>query len=337
MAKKQPEIVVVTGSSAGLGRGIALAFAAAGARVALLARSQTGLDSTTREIEAKGGTASSHVVDVSDAVSMFAAADEIAERWGTIDVWVNCAMVTVFGALSELSAEEFRRVTEVTYLGCVYGTMAALKHMRERNAGRIIQIGSALSYRAIPLQSAYCGSKFAIRGFTDSLRSELRHERSAVRLMMVQLPAVNTPQFDWARNKTGRLVRPLPPVFQPEAIASHVVRASRSMPRELWIGRATIQAIFGTVLFPGALDRLLAKGAYRGQMTAEPAPAGEVDNLDLPPLSGHATHGRFDDEARTRVSAFAAPLLRVVALVSSAGLVSLLTWLTVSLRTSRKR
>ena len=194
----------------------------------------------------------------------------------------NDAMATIFAPVEDITPEEFKRVTEVTYLGQVYGTMAALKHMREQNHGTIVQVGSALSYRAIPLQSAYCGAKFAIRGFTDALRSELRHNHSRVRLTMVQLPAVNTPQFDWARSRLPRTLQPVPPIFQPEAIAGEIVRAAIEAPRELWIGRPALKAIFGTMLLPLLGDRILASEGYSGQMTSEAAQSDRPDNLFKP-------------------------------------------------------
>jgi hypothetical protein len=193
--------------------------------------------------------------------------------------------------------------------------MAALKHMRARNAGTIIQIGSALSYRAIPLQSAYCGGKFAVRAFTDALRSELEHDGSAIRLTMVQLPAVNTPQFDWARNRTGRKAQPIAPIFQPEAIARHVVRLATDPPRELWLGWPAVKIILGNIAAPGYLDHYLARNAYKGQLSDEPRPSGKSDNLFDAPPEGHQTHGRFDHEAKSRVPAYRPFLLRAAIVV----------------------
>ncbi len=197
---------------------------------------------------------------------------------GPIDIWVNVAMATIFAELRDITAEEFKRVTEVTYLGQVYGTMAALRRMQPRDRGTIVQVGSALSYRAIPLQSAYCGAKFAVRGFTDSLRSELAHQRSRIRLTMVQLPAVNTPQFDWARSRMRRRAQPVAPIYQPEAIAREIFRAAREAPRELWIGHSALKAIIGNMLLPGVGDRVLAQEGYSGQLAAEPEPADAPDN-----------------------------------------------------------
>ena len=277
MDKKNPRTVVITGASAGVGRATAIAFASKGWNVGLIARGKQGLEGARRDVEAAGGGALVLPLDVADPEAVFAAADQVAEQWGRIDVWINDAMATIFAPVEDITPEEFKRVTEVTYLGQVYGTMAALKHMRKENHGTIVQVGSALSYRAIPLQSAYCGAKFAIRGFTDALRSELKHNHSRVRLTMVQLPAVNTPQFDWARSRLPRTLQPVPPIFQPEAIAGEIVRAAIEAPRELWIGRSALKAIFGTMLLPLLGDRILASEGYSGQMTSEAArPTGRT-------------------------------------------------------------
>jgi short-subunit dehydrogenase len=290
--------VVVTGASAGVGRAVAVAFARAGWNLALLARGKEGIDSARSEIERMGGQAIGIPIDMADAEAVFAAADRVVREFGAFDVWINNAMVTTFSPVSDLTPAEVRRVTEVTYLGYAYGTMAALKHMRPRNAGTIVQVGSALSYRAIPLQAPYCGAKFAIRGFTDALRSELLHDGSAVRITMVQLPAVNTPQFDWARNRLGRRVRPLPPIHQPEAAARAILRAAESAPRELWVGVASIRAILGNMIAPGWLDRLLARKAYEGQLTGvRQREAASDGNLFAPVQGVHRTHGRFDAQA----------------------------------------
>jgi NAD(P)-dependent dehydrogenase (short-subunit alcohol dehydrogenase family) len=290
-------IIVITGASAGVGRATARAFAQLGCKVALIARGQEGLEGARRDVEAAGGMALVLPLDVSDAKQVAAGADQVVREWDQIDIWVNCAMATIFAPVSRITPEEYRRVTEVTYLGQVYGTMAALKHMRTRDQGTIIQIGSALSYRAIPLQSAYCGAKFAIRGFTDALRSELLHDGSSIRLTMVQLPAVNTPQFSWARNRLPKKTQPVPPIFQPEAIAREIVRASIDAPRELWIGRSSLKAIAGTMLLPKLGDRLLAHEGYSGQMTSEPEPGNRPDNLFEPIREDRGAHGRFDDRA----------------------------------------
>jgi len=312
-------VVVVTGASAGVGRATAVAFARDGFNVGLIARGKNGLEGARRDVEAAGGHALVLPVDVAEAEAVSAAADQVIAQWGKIDVWVNDAMATIFSPVRDIKADEFRRVTEVTYLGQVYGTMAALKHMLPRDRGTIVQIGSALSYRAIPLQSAYCGAKFAIRGFTDALRSELKHDGSRVRLSMVQLPAVNTPQFDWARSRLPRRLQPLPPIYQPEAIAREIVRAARDAPRELWIGRSALKAIIGTMLLPRVGDRILASEGYGGQMTTEPARSDRPNNLFEPVSGDHGAHGRFDDRAHSSVIGFDPIWLRVGALCALVG------------------
>lgn len=303
--------VVITGASAGVGRATARAFAARACRVALIARGETGLRAAAREVEAAGGQAMVLPLDVANAEKVVAAADEVVRQWGRIDVWINCAMATIFAPVSEISPDEFRRVTEVTYLGQVHGTMAALKHMRRRGSGTIVQVGSALSYRAIPLQSAYCGAKFAIRGFTDALRSELAHDRSRIRLTMVQLPAVNTPQFDWARNRLPFRAQPVPPIFEPEAIAREIVRAAIEAPRELWIGRSSLKAIIGAMLMPPVADRVLASEGYSGQMTSEPEPAGRPDNLFEPVGGDHGARGRFSNRSEDVVFGISGTSVRI--------------------------
>jgi short-subunit dehydrogenase len=323
MAEHAGKVVVVTGASAGVGRAVALKFAKERWRVGLIARSPIGLASIKSEIEALGGEAASYPADVADANALFEAADKISRLWDRIDVWVNNAMVTLFAPFNAISPEEFRRVTEVTYLGYVHGTMAALAHMRERNAGTIVQVGSALSYRAIPLQSAYCGAKFAIRGFTESLRSELQHDGSAIRVTMVQLPAVNTPQFDWARNKLGFRAQPLPPIHQPEAVAEHIFQASQSTPRELWLGMPSLKAILGNMAAPGLMDWLLSSKAYKGQHTSERQSSGHIDNLFDPAAEGHIGHGRFDKQASAGVTAFNPARVRAVLLMAAVTIVLL--------------
>jgi NADP-dependent 3-hydroxy acid dehydrogenase YdfG len=295
--------VVITGASSGVGRCAARAFGAQGARVALIARGSEGLAAAAAEIAAAGGEAMVLPLDVADDDAVQSAADRVVATWGTLDVWVNNAMVSVLAPASAMTADEFRRVTEVNYLGTVHGTLAALRHMRPRGQGTILQIGSALAYRSIPLQSAYCASKAAVRGFTDSLRSELLHERSRIRLTMLQLPAVNTPQFTVLRNKVGRQAHPVPPLYQPEVIAAAILRAAASPRRERWLALASVRAILGQQVIPGLLDRYLARAAWERQTTDQPVP-GTGDNL-LAPLPGdRGAHGPFDDEARTALHRF---------------------------------
>lgn len=318
--------VIVTGGTAGVGRAIALRFARAGDRVCVVGRAQGGVEATVHEIEAASGEALGIAADVSERQTLFDVADQVAQRWGGVDVWINNAMATMFAPVAEMTCEEYERITAVTYLGYVYGTMAALKHMRARDRGVIVQVGSALSYRAIPLQSAYCGAKFAVRAFTDALRSELIHDKSNVRLTMLQLPAVNTPQFNWARNRMGKKPRPVPPVFEPEDIAEIVYKAASTTPREVWIGWPTLKLIAGAIAVPGYLDRYLAKDGYEGQVTAEKETDAE-GNLFEAKANGHAARGRFAIEAKPAPPAFNPTLIRggivLAALAIAAFLVAL--------------
>jgi NAD(P)-dependent dehydrogenase (short-subunit alcohol dehydrogenase family) len=314
-------VVAITGASAGIGRATALAFARNDWKVALIARGRDRLEHARHEIEREGGCAMALPADVADATAVFTAADEVCTRWGKIDVWVNNAMATIFGPVDEISPEEFKRVTEVTYLGQVHGTLAALKHMRPRGRGVIVQVGSALSYRSIPLQSAYCAAKFAVRGFTDSLRTELEHEGSRIRLTMVQLPAVNTPQFDWARSRLPRRLQPVPPIYQPEAIAARIYEAAHTLPRELWIGLPTWKAVISTMVLPDWLDRLMSRRAWDGQMTGEPASGDRTGNLVEAPPGDPGSRGRFDARSSPRVAALSGDAVRasLAALFVSAG------------------
>ena len=291
-------IVVITGASAGLGRATARAFARRGWAVGLIARGVDRLEATRREVEILGGRALWVSADVADAEAVERAADYFENRLGPIDVWINSAMVTVFSPLSAVSAAEFQRVVNVTLMGQVHGTMAALRRMRARNRGTIVQVGSALAWRAIPLQSAYCAAKHGVRGFTDSLRSELLHDGSRVRLTMVQMPALNTPQFDWARNHLRRRPQPLAPIFQPEFAAEAVVRAALEAPRELWVGRSSVTAILAGMFFPGVVDRILANTAYAGQQSGNPDDPGRPDNLQGAVAGPFRAHGRFDATAQ---------------------------------------
>ena len=294
--KSRPSIAVVTGGSAGVGRATAREFAARGCNVAVLARNAARLEATAEELRHHGVRALPVVADVADAAAVEAAAERVEQELGPIDVWVNNAMATIFAPFDRVTPEEFRRGTEVTYLGQVHGTMTALSRMRQRDRGTIVNVGSALAYRAIPLQSVYCGAKYAVRGFTDSLRTELLHDGCAVRLIMVHLPAVNTPQFDWALNKTGKRPQPVPPIFQPEVAARGIVDAAlRPRQREVWVGLPTWKAIVGNKLVPGALDRYLAKAGYSGQLTEEALPSDAPVNLFSSPDGDYGAHGRFDD------------------------------------------
>jgi len=297
-SKSEPEVVVVTGSSGGVGRAIAHAFAKRGAHIGLLARGQEGLDGAVAEVESLGGQALAIPTDVADHEQVEAAAAAVEERFGPIDVWVNDAMSTVFARFADTEPEEFRRATEVTYLGTVYGTMCALKRMTARNRGKIVQVGSALAYRAIPLQAAYCGAKFGIRGFTDSIRTELLNEKSKVQITMVQLPGVNTTQFNWCRSKLPLHPTPVPPIYQPEIPAEAVYWAAHHRRRELWVGYSTLQAIIGTLLAPSLADRYLARTGIEGQQVeGMPVAADRPDNLFEPVEDLAATHGIFDSKA----------------------------------------
>jgi short-subunit dehydrogenase len=294
--------VVITGASAGVGRATAAAFARRGASVGLVARGRAGLEGARREVESMGGRAIVVAADVADASQVEAAASEIEQHLGPIDVWVNNAMTSVFSPISQMTAEEFKRVTEVTYLGVVYGTLAALRRMRPRNAGAIVQVGSALAYRGIPLQAAYCGAKHAIQGFCDSLRAELLHDHSAVRVTMVQLPAMNTPQFDWVRSRLSKRAQPVPPIYQPEVAANAIVWASRHYRREIYVGLSTEAAIIGNKLAPGIGDWYLARNGYRSQQTDDAEDPTRPDNLwhPLDHDRDFGAHGRFDARAGRR-------------------------------------
>ena len=300
--EQRSEVVVVTGASGGVGRAIAHAFAKRGAHVGLLARGERGLHDCRREVEELGGKALVIPTDVADAGQVEAAAEQVEATLGPIDIWINDAMSTVFARIVDTSAAEFKRATEVTYLGTVHGTMAALKRMTARDRGMIVQVGSALSYRAIPLQAAYCGSKFAIRAFTDSLRTELRHDKSNVRVTMVQLPGVNTTQFNWCRSKLPKHPKPVPPIYQPEIPAEAVYWAAHHRRRELWVGYSAVEAILGSRLAPGTLgDIYLARTGFSGQQVPDmPVSPDRPDNLFEPVPDKAATHGIFDDEAKRR-------------------------------------
>jgi NADP-dependent 3-hydroxy acid dehydrogenase YdfG len=291
-------VAVVTGAGAGAARAIAQRFGREGWRVALIARSAERLAAAAREIESTGGEALQLPLDVADFAAIEAARDRVLQQWDAIDAWVNAAMATVVSPVHGMGADEYRRVTEVTYLGCVHGTLAALAPMRQRNKGAIVQVGSALAYRAIPLQSAYCACKFAIRGFSDALRAELLHESSAVTITMVQMPGMNTPQFDWARNKLATEYQPVGEVFDPSVAGEAAWRAVRDGPRELWVGGSAVQAITGQMAAPNLLDRYISKAAWDGQVTATPNPH-TPDNLFRTPGGDPGVRGRFGARAKS--------------------------------------
>ena len=291
------EVVVITGASAGVGRATVQEFAKRGACIGLIARGEDGLEGARRDVEAAGGRAMVFPVDVSDAEAVDAAASAVEKEFGPIDVWVNDAMTSVFSPFKEMTAAEFKRVTEVTYLGFVYGTMSALKRMLPRNQGTIVQVGSALAYRSIPLQSAYCGAKHAIAGFTDSIRCELIHDKSKVHITMVQMPALNTPQFGWVKSRLPDKAQPVPPIFEPEVAASAIYWAAHHHEREVWVGMPTVAAIVGNKFIPGLLDRYLGRTGYASQQTKQPADPNQPNNLWEPVAGDHGAHGTFDSRA----------------------------------------
>jgi NAD(P)-dependent dehydrogenase (short-subunit alcohol dehydrogenase family) len=294
------EVVVITGASAGVGRATVVEFARHGARIGLLARGRDGLEAARRDAEAAGGEGLVLPLDVSDADAVEQAAARVEETFGPIDVWVNNAMVSVFSPVAAMTPAEFRRVTEVTYLGYVYGTLAALKRMRPRDRGTIVQVGSALAYRGIPLQAAYCGAKHAIQGFMDSLRTELLHEDSGVHVTMVQMPALNTPQFSWVKSRLPRQPQPVPPIYQPEVAARAIYWAAHHRRREVQVGFPTVVAIAGNKAVPGVADHYLARTGFDAQQTGEPADADRPDNLWAPLPGDHGAHGAFDARASDR-------------------------------------
>jgi NAD(P)-dependent dehydrogenase (short-subunit alcohol dehydrogenase family) len=298
--KVKREVVVITGASAGVGRATAREFARRHASIGLLARGHDGLNGAVRDVEELGGSALAIPTDVSQPEQVEAAAEKIEQEFGPIDVWVNNAMVSVFSPALEMTSEEYQRVTEVTYLGVVYGTLAALRRMHARDRGVIVQVGSALAYRSIPLQSAYCAAKHAVAGFTDSLRCELVHDRSHVHLTMVQMPALNTPQFSWVKSRLPRQPQPVPPIFQPEMAARAIVYAADHHPRELWVGGPTVKAIVGNMIVPGLADLYLGRTGYDAQQTGEPADPNRRDNLWEPLPGDHGAHGSFDQHAMPR-------------------------------------
>lgn len=300
--KKTGRVVVVTGGSAGVGRATARAFAMEGARVAVIARDTEGLHAAAREVDKLSGKGLAVAADVANADQVEAAAARIEEELGPIDVWVNNAMTTIFGRLSDVTPDEFKRATEVTYLGTVYGTMSALRRMLTRDSGKIIQVGSALAYRSIPLQAAYCGAKHAIAGFTDSLRTELIHDHRKIHLTMVQLPAMNTPQFTWCRSKMPRQPQPVPPIFQPEVAAERIVWASHHNRREVFVGAPTVLAIEANKVAPAVADDYLGHTGFDSQQTAESVPKNRPDNLFQPLPGDFGAHGMFGNRAHEQAA-----------------------------------
>lgn len=300
---KQSEVVVITGASGGIGRAAVREFAKHGCRLALVARGEEGLEAARREAEDLGAHAIAIPADVANYDEVERAAQRAEAELGPIDTWVNVAFTNVFSEFWDVTPEEWRRLTDVTYLGYVWGTMAAMKRMRPRDRGTIVQVGSALCYRSIPLQSPYCGSKSAIRGFTDSIRCELKHNRSNVNVTMVQMPAVNTPQFTWNRVKSGlNHPQPLPPIFQPEIAGRAIYWAAHKKPREMWVGFSTVLAIMVQKFAPRIGDWYLAKTGYKSQQTPEPIKPGRPDNLYQPADTSRdfGAHGEFDEKAKPR-------------------------------------
>jgi len=297
--------VAITGASAGIGRAAARQFAQRGDRVGLIARGKAGLEGAARDVQRAGGQALAVPAEVADFAQVDAAAQQIEEALGPIDIWVNVAFTSVFAPFAEITPEEFRRVTEVAYLGFVHGTMAALARMRSRDRGTIVQVGSALGERSIPLQSAYCGAKHAINGFTSSLRCELLHDKSGVQVTVVQMPAVNTPQFSWVRSKLPRHPQPVPPIYQPEVAARGIVYAAdHPQRRQYFVGGTTAATILANRVAPALLDRYLARTGYKSQQTDSPENPRQPQNLwepvDNPPGQDYGAHGEFDDKSHPR-------------------------------------
>ena len=322
-------IVVITGAGAGVGRATVEEFARNGYDVGLLSRDKDRLERAASEIRERYGVKAMPIpTDVADAAAVEHAADQVEAGLGPIDVWVNVAMATVFAPVSKLTPAEFERGTQVTYLGQVYGTMAALSRMRTRNRGTIVSVSSALAHRSVPLQAIYCGAKSAIRGFFDSLRSEVIHDKLDIHLTAVDLPAVNTPQFSWALNKMGHEAQPVPPIFQPEVPARAIYFAATHRRREVWVGFTTVKAIVANMIVPGLLDRYLAKAGYTGQLTDETKPPNAPSNLFQPVSGNYGAHGRFDNRSRAhswemltdrhRYAVFATAAIGLVALLHQA-------------------
>jgi NAD(P)-dependent dehydrogenase (short-subunit alcohol dehydrogenase family) len=313
------EVVVITGASAGVGRATARAFALRGARLGLFARGRAGLEAAAAEVNAAGGRALVVPLDIADAAAVDSAAARVEQALGPIDIWINNAMVSVFSPVHEMRVEEYRRVIDATYLGYVHGTLAALRRMRPRDRGVIVQVGSALAYRSIPLQSAYCAAKHAVQGFTDSLRCELAHDRSRVRVTSVHLPALNTPQFTWVKSRLARRPRPVPPIFQPEVAARAILHAAHHGPRELLVGLPTFLAVFGQRLVPGLAERYLARMGYDVQQYDGPDDPARLTNLWEPLPGDYGAHGEFDEGARDASLQLEARLNRGALAAAAAG------------------
>ncbi len=330
----QQQTVVITGASAGIGRATARRFAAAGARIGLIARGHDRLEQTAAEVRDRGGDAAICPLDVTDADALEAAAQDVESRFGPIDVWINGAMATIFAPVADITPLEFARATAVTYLGTVNGTLTALRRMKSRDRGVIVQVGSALAYRSIPLQAPYCAAKHAMLGFTDSLRSELLHDRSRIRLAVVHLPGMNTPQFQWARNRMGHRPQPVPPIFEPEFAAEAIFQAARHPRREVWVGWPTVKTILGQRVMPGILDRILARKGYDGQLT-DAAMASSEGNLFVPVAGDFAARGPFAGRAREHP----VPVRRTLqqALTTIAALPQRLGWRRASARNGQAR
>lgn len=314
------EVVIITGASAGVGRATARRFARNRARIGLIARGLDGLEAAKREVEELGGEAIALPCDVADADSVEQAAAMVEHHFGPIDIWINNAMASVFSPVRETPAIEFRRVTEVTYLGVVHGTLAALKRMLPRDRGVIVQVGSALAYRGIPMQAPYCAAKHAVQGFMDSLRSELLHDGSHVEVTMVQLPALNTPQFGWVKSRLPRKAQPVPPIYQPEVAADAIAYAARHPRREFWVGMPTVVAIAGNKLAPGVGDHYLARTGVESQMTDEPEDPNRPNNLWVPVPGDAGAHGTFD--ARASSSSLEVAMMKRRPLLTAVGLVA---------------
>jgi short-subunit dehydrogenase len=297
LSDHRAEVVVITGASAGVGRAMVREFARHKAQIGLIARDSDRLETARQEVEKAGGKALVLPLDVCDHVAVFDAAEKVERQLGPIDIWINNAMTTIFAPLMEIEPEEFKRATEVTYLGCVYGTQAALKRMQPRDSGTIVQVGSALAYRSIPLQAPYCGAKHALVGFTDSLRCELIHARSRVRITVVHLPAMNTPQFSWCRTRLPRHPQPVPPIFDPEVAAKAIYYAAHHRRRELFVGFPTVKAIYGQNFVPGFADWYLGRNAFDSQQSSEAVRPDRPDNLFHAVAGDYAAHGIFTDQA----------------------------------------